>query len=400
VEHKQIVIIGASAAGVSAAEAVVEAGGGRAVGLLLIGAEQRLPYKRTKVSKTFAAGFEPEAFALRERAWFAEHGVKLASGRTVTAIDIEGHTLRLDDNKEVAWERLVLATGAESNRLGLDEEVDEAVHQAHDIAGVEALRRSALGAQTALVVGMGVMGVEVAEQLARMGKQVTLVGDSAELMSGELNAPARRRLAGLLEQSGVRLRYEASVERVERVGVGAGAGLRVVLEGGSVERVDMAVSCIGMRPNTALARAAGLSVERGVVVDAQLRTSHPDVYAAGDLAQHPDGRVTHLWRHALHQGRVAGGNAAGGAEGYAFVPFRLKCEVFGGYFFSLGLPAAAELQRYEVVEHAGAARYLCGYYREGRLAGLVMCDDKANQRAYNQAVVEGWQRGVFERAFL
>ena len=64
----------------------------------------------------------------------------------------------------------------------------------------------------------------------------------------------------------------------------------------------------------ALARAAGLSVERGVVVDAQLRTSHPDVYAAGDVAQHPDGRVTHLWRHALHQGRVAGLNAAGGAE--------------------------------------------------------------------------------------
>jgi NAD(P)H-nitrite reductase large subunit len=396
VDHKQLVIIGASAAGVSAAEAVVEARCGRVESLLLIGGEQRLPYKRTKVSKTFASGFDPEAFALRGRAWYAEHGVELALGRTVIAVDLEARTLRLDDGQEVAWQRLVLATGSEPNRLRLDAEIVETVHQAHDIARVEALRKSSQEARTALVVGMGVMGVEVAEQLARMGKQVTLVGDTAELMPGELNGPARQRLAGVLERGGVRLRYGASVERVER----AGAGLRVLLEGRSVDTVDMVVSCVGMRPNTSLACAAGLSVERGVVVDAQLRTSHPDVHAAGDVAQHPGGRVTHLWRHALHQGRTAGRNAAGGAEDYAFVPFRLKCEVFGGYFFSLGVPAAGELERYEMVEHEDGPRYLCGYYLEGRLSGLVMCDDKANQGQYNQAVVEGWERSAFERAFL
>lgn len=397
-KRKQIVIIGASAAGVSAAEAIVEAGRAASGATLLIGAEDRLPYKRTKVCKRFAAGFEPDAFALHPPTWYAEHGVELALGRTVTALDLAAHTLRLDDGAEVGWERLVLATGAAPNRLRLADDVGAAVQQAHLIGAAEALRAAAAGVRTALVVGTGVLGVEVAEQLVQLGLGVTQLGDTPGLMPGELNEPARARLAALLQANGVRLRHGACVSRVERAG--PGAGLRVVLEGGAALTADLVVPCVGMRPETALARAAGLQVERGVLVDARLRASHPDVFAAGDVAQHPDGRVTHLWRHALQQGRVAGLNAAGGAEAYAFVPFRLKCEVFGDYFFSLGVPPPARLADHEVIEHARGARYLCGYYRGGHLAGLVMCGDKANQKAYGRAVVEGWDRAAFERAFL
>ncbi len=122
--------------------------------------------------------------------------------------------------------------------------------------------------------------------------------------------------------------------------------------------------------------------------------------AAGDVAEHGGGRLTHLWRHAQHQGRVAGINAAGGAATYELVPFRVKCKLFDQYFFALRRPGPGQLDPLEVVEHTSDHRYLCSYYREGRLVGLIMVNDEARQRQYNLAVVEAWERRTFERAFL
>ena len=169
---------------------------------------------------------------------------------------------------------------------------------------------------------------------------------------------------------------------------------------GRTDSFDLVAYGTGVEPDIDLAVAAGLDSERGVLVDEQLRTSHPTIFAAGDVAQHRDGRLTHLWRQAEEQGRVAGLNAAGGAESYRFVPFRLKCEIFDHYFFSVGRPTPEEVEAYEVVECTDGTRYLCAYYREGALAGLVMIGDKDRQKQYLRAVVERWSRLRFEAEFL
>lgn len=398
-EHKDIVIVGGSAAGVEAARAVASAGEGSSA--MVISAEQRLPYKRTKVSKAFAAGFEQDAFALQEEPWWRDQGFDLRLGVRALSLDPEGRTLDLDDGSRMSWERLVLATGAEAFRLPLAEDVARsgAVHYAHDIAQVEALRGKAApdAVRSVLVVGMGAMGVEVAEQLKRMGKEVTLAGDTGAVLEQELNAPAQALLAGQLQQNGVRLRIGETVCQVER----AGQGLRVGFQGSQEEQVyDLVVFCIGTRLRTGLAQAAGLTVDRGVVVDQELRTSSPPIFAAGDAAQQPDGRVTYLWRHAMEQGRIAGLNAMGAAERYTFAPFRLKVKVFGSYYFALDRPAPADEERYEVAESRDGGRYLCAYYLGQRLSGLVMVNDPDNQKRYNLAVVEGWDRRRFEAEFL
>ena len=401
--QKDIVIVGGSAAGVQAARAVAEAGQGQRA--MVITAEQRLPYKRTKVSKKFAAGFERDAFALQDQAWWREHGFDLRLGARATELDPAAHTLTLDSGQVVRWERLVLATGATPNRLALDDDVaaHEMVHYAHNIAQVETLRAAAARdtVRSALVVGMGAMGVEVAEQLRRLGKEVTLTGDTPAPLADELNLPGRQRLTGLLGQNGVRLRCGQMVHSVERTEENtAESGLTVTWEGADQgQTFDLVAFCIGTCPRVGLARRAGLSVGRGVEVDGCLRTSHPDIFAAGDAAQHRSGRVTYLWRHATEQGRVAGLNALGGGETYRYVPFRLKVKVFGGYFFALDRPAAADLRRYEVVETNQGQRYLCAYYLDGRLRGLIMMDDEPNQKRYNQAVGERWDRPRFEREF-
>ncbi len=392
-QQQRIVIVGGSAAGQSAAEALVERGHRGPV--TLITAEDRAPYQRTKVSKSFAAGFARDAFALVEPGWYERHRIELLVGRTVAAIDRAGHRIELDDGARLAWERLVLATGAEPRRLPLPDDVAGLVHHAHDVTQIEAIAAHARRAETALVVGMGVLGAEVAEQLARLGKRVTLAGDSSAVMQGELNEPAAKMLRETFVDNGVELAFDDRVCSIARAGA---EQLRVELAAAGSRSFDMVVCCIGTQLRTELARAAGLRVETGVVVDHQLRTSDPEILAAGDVAQHSGGRLTHLWRHALHQGAVAGANAAGADERYRLEPFRLKCKLFDRYFFSLGRPAPADEASYEVVEERSddGGRYRCCYYREGRVAGIVMCNDEPRQKLYNQAVVERWERARVE----
>ena len=370
---------------------------------MLISAELRLPYKRTKVSKKFAAGFERDAFALQDEAWWRHHGFDLRLGARAVALDPHAHSLDLAHGQRLTWDRLVLAVGATANQLPLDDETaaSSRVHHAHDISQVEALRAAAAeqDVRTTLVVGAGAMGVEVAEQLRRMGKKVTLTGDTPAPLAEELNLTAQERLASVLAQNGLGLRCDTLVKDVTLAQEG---GLNVRFQGpdkSEARRFDLVVLCMGTRLRVGLARRAGLAVERGVKVDANLRTSCADIFAAGDIAQHPDGRVTYLWRHAMEQGRVAGLNALGGEQRHRHVPFRLKVKVFDHYFFALDRPAPEDLDRHDVVEVRDGPRYLCAYYLEGRLKGLVMMDDEQNQKRYNQAVGEGWSRKKLEEVF-
>ncbi|MBW2459203.1 MAG: FAD-dependent oxidoreductase, partial [Deltaproteobacteria bacterium] len=314
-EQGDIVIIGGSAAGVAAASAIVEAEHRGTT--VLITAEDRLPYKRTKVSKSFAKGFSRDGFAIQEPSWFEQAGIELKTGTTVTAIDLDGQSVALADGSARHWDELILATGARPRQLTVEPAARDRVFFAHDIAQVEALRRRAASKEDALVIGLGVLGTEVAEQLVRMGKRVTMVGDTEQVMTEHLNEIACRKLADVLAQQGVRLLFGETVGQI------ASQGDRVCVDLQTARQqlgCDMVVCCIGLEVRSELARQAGLTTDHGIVVDDQLRTSHPQVLAAGDVAEHPGGRLTHLWRHAQHQGRVAGINAAGGAATYEFVP--------------------------------------------------------------------------------
>ena len=364
--------------------------------VLLVDAEDRIPYKRTKVSKSFAAGFQRDAFCLAEEPRYRDDGLALLTGRRAIHLDPQAHTLMLDNGRRIGWEKIILATGTTPRRLDVARDVLERIHFPVTAAAAEALREEALRSQTALVIGMGVLGVEVADQLVRMGKKVTVAGNRSVLMPDELNTVASGRLERVLLDAGVELLYETQVNDIQV----SDSGYDVSFSGPVPDRsFDLVVCGIGVEPNTALAARAGLEVDRGIRVNHQLQTSHPDVLAAGDVAQHPDGRVTHLWRHAEHQGRVAGRNAAGAGESYRFVPFRLKCSILDSYFFSVGRPAPESLSEYEVVEHTSGARYLCSYYRDSHLEGLIMLNDEDRRSDYLQAVVEKWPRKRFESTF-
>lgn len=392
--HYDVAIVGGYAAGFSAAVAITQRQPGARVAL--IDAEDQLPYKRTKVSKSFVNGLVPDQFRLEDRSWYTTSGVELLTGLRVTGIEPTAHTLQLADGRSIAWNALVLAPGTRPRRPAFAPQIADRLHYPVSATTVERLYRAAVPAETVLVVGMGVLGVEVVDQLRRMGKQVTFVGRGPVVMPRELNADACSRMEQTLRDGGVELIFDEQVAAIEPDGDRLAATFTA---SGVTRRFDLVVYGTGVEPNLDLAVAAGLETDRGIVVDHQLRTSHPAILAAGDVAQHPDRSVTHLWRHAEQQGRIAGLNAVGGTEPYRLVPFRVKCEIFDSYFFSIGRPESGDLSAYDVVRSTDGDRYLCAYYRDGALHGLVMIGDKARRTQYLQAVVEHWPQQRFETEF-
>ena len=450
--HVDILIIGSGAAGQAAAEAAAAARAARPLSICLVSNEDRLPYKRTKISKTMAQGFEVDAFAVQSANWYRDQGVELLTGTEVTRIDPDRRVAELGNGEaSITFERLILATGAAPRLPEADAGTRGQIHCTHDIADIEELRAAALRAVTAapagekpraVVLGGGVLGLEVGYDLHQLGLHVAVVDRNERLMHRELDAYAGEIALEQCRRNGMDLYlgeadYEvrgapASAPAATADGAEPNPGparaasapdapgpAEVVLpRAGVTIRADVVAAALGVVPHTHLAAAAHLDTGRGIRVDRELRTSHPGVFAAGDCAEHPDGRVTHLWRDALRQGAVAGANAAADilgrpeTESYVYEPFRLKCEVFGTYFFSLCRPSPDRNDDYGHRRYYDGPRYVHAYLRRdgtaagrpnapdsARVAGVVMVNDKDNHKRYMQAVNEEWTIRDFEAAF-
>ena len=389
------VIIGTGIAGMSALAAVSEKEPTHEI--VLVGDEDRLPYKRTKISKHIARGFERDEFALHDPEWFSQRNVDLKLGRKVVAIDPHRQTVVLDGGDRIGWKRLIIATGARAREPGIpgyDADFCRTVRQAGD---VERLMQSITGNQSVLVVGAGVLGIEIAEQLRAKGSAVRLISSGSSAMPRELNRTAERTMRTLLEAAEIDLILNHRIVSVSRAG-GATDGIVVRTTAGEFA-ADLVVFAIGSVPETQLAADAGLEVREGILVDEFLETSIKGIYAAGDAVQRRGAAVSHLWHEAEAQGRFAGLNAVGPPVAYPATAYRLKCEVFGHYFFSMGYPGPDAEGGHEIIEDIETP-YRCFYFQDGRLTGTVMVDDGKRSKEYESAVRQGLDKTQVRERFL
>jgi 3-phenylpropionate/trans-cinnamate dioxygenase ferredoxin reductase component len=314
-------IVGAGLAGAKAAETLRERGfDGR---IVLIGDEPVRPYERPPLSKGYLTGEADQASVfVHDEAFYPGHSIELCTGTAVTGIDPAGHALTLSGGTRLRYDRALLATGSAPRRLTLPGADLDGVHYLRTLADADALSAAAGAASSAVVIGAGWVGAEVTASLRRRGLAVTLIEPCAVPLERVLGPEIGAVYADLHARHGVTLRFGEGVQALH----GQGHVRQVRTTTGTTVAADLVVAGIGAQPRTRLAAAAGLAVDNGVVTDEHLRTSHPDIYAAGDIANawHPRFgarlRVEH-WANALHQGETAAANMLGVDEPYANVPY-------------------------------------------------------------------------------
>lgn len=304
-ESSTMVIVGAGLAGATAAQTLrMEGFDGR---IVLLGEEPELPYERPPLSKGYLTGKTARSqIYVHDAAFYAEHDIEVRTGARAAALDLPSSEVALETGERLRFDRLLLATGASPRRLQVPGADLEGIHYLRDVADAGALRQSLAAGGRLVVVGAGWIGAEIAASARERGLEVTVVEPAAVPLARVLGPEVGGFYARLHADHGVELLLGTGLAGFE----GAGRVERVLTSDGRRIPADTVVVGIGVQPRAELAERAGLTVDDGVVVDELLRTSHPRVFAAGDIARahHPfygeHIRVEH-WATARDQGAAA-----------------------------------------------------------------------------------------------
>lgn len=364
---ERVVIIGGGAAGFAAAERLRREG--FAGSLTLLSADDAAPYDRPNLSKDYLAGTAPEEWIpLRPDAFYAENGIELRLGATVAAIDPAGRRVLLaGGGGELPFDRLLLATGAEPVRPPIPGADGPQVHTLRSLKDSRALIEAAKAAQSAVLIGAGFIGLEVAASLRARGLTVHVVAPDRRPLERVLGPELGDLVRRLHEEQGVAFHLEEGVAGIEPG--------RVRLSSGRSLDADMVVLGTGVRPRTELAERAGLAVDHGVLVDEWLETSAPGIFAAGDITRWPDPhtgeriRIEH-WVVAERQGQAAALNMLGGDGRARFTaaPF------FWSRHYDTSINYVGHAQRWDAIEvegDIGARDAVVRYRRDGKVLAVA-----------------------------
>ena len=360
----RIVILGGGAAGFAAAEMLRrrEYEGS----IVMLSDDAAAPVDRPNLSKDYLAGKAPEDWVpLRPDSFYAENGIELRLRTNVAGIDARAHEVSLAGGSRVPYDRLLLATGAEPVRLSIPGSDQPHLHTLRTLADCRAIIERAKAARRAVVLGASFIGLEVAASLRARGIEVHVVAPEKRPMERILGPQMGDFVRSLHQEQGVIFHLEDTASAID--------SKRVTLKSGGMLDADLVVAGIGVRPRTALAEAAGLALDRGVVVNAYLETSMPGIFAAGDIARWPDPhsgesiRVEH-WVVAERQGQTAALNMLGHRDKFAAVPF------FWSQHYDIPINYVGHAEKWDELTIDGdieAKDCLIRYKRNGRVLAVA-----------------------------
>jgi len=375
--------------------------------ITLISKEPHVGYNRIMLSPVLAGDTAFKDTYLYDNSEYEQLGITVLAGVAVETIDTKCQCIELDDGQTLNYAKLVMATGSTARVIPFPNHTAEGVHVFRDLADVTALMDYASQGKTGLVIGGGVLGLEVACALAAQGASMTVIHMDGYVLNRQLDLPAAELLQAELSRRGVGLAVSAHTEAIEMNDAGEVCGLS--LKDGRMLVADFIVMAVGVIPNTALAKQSGIEVNRGIVVDGFMHTSCPNVYAIGEcieregelfgmvapVNQQVDTLVTVL-KDALikNDTNVIGNKAAVPDHWVPFVskPLSLKLKVSGMSAFSAGQIAfddkVADTIETLVYRQPELNHYHCLYLKENKLIGAVLYGDTSDGSFYSQLIID------------
>ena len=395
-----LIIIGNGMAAARLCEDLAEHALGR-YAIAVIGEEPQLAYNRILLSSVLAGDVSASDISLKPAVWWRDRGVTLRYGAAATAVDIAARTVTLADGKMLAFAKLVFATGSRAIRLPVTGSELRGVRTFRDMADVASIARAAGGGTRAVVIGGGLLGIEAACGLAKAGAKVTLGHLMDRLMERQLDARAAAMLKRAVERKGIEVLLEAATTKF----LGDDRVEAVEFKDGRTVAADMVVVAVGIRPNAEIAAAAGLAVNRGIIVDDRLSTNTADVFAIGECAEHR-GVCYGLVEPANEQAHVLSERLSGRNVQYGGSVNATNLKVSGVHVFSAGDFLGAAGTEPIVLADPGLGTYRKLVIADGCLVGAVLYGDTTDALWYlelirSRAAIESFRQDlIFGRALV
>ena len=369
--HKQkLVLVGNGMAGVRCIEEILQHNPD-AFEITIFGSEPHVNYNRILLSTVLQGSTSVADIVINDRDWYEQNNIQLFSGETVAAIDTEKKVIKTDQDRQVPYDILILATGSVPFMLPLPGADKDGVIAFRTIEDCQTMVETAKQYKKAVVIGGGLLGLEAARGLLNLGMDVHVVHIADYLMERQLDRTAAKMLQAELEVQGMKFLLEkhtaeiAGEDRVERL----------VFKDGTEVEADLVVMAVGVRPNVRLAQESGIEVNRAIVVNDYLETSVPNVYAVGECVEHR-GMVYGLVKPLYEQGKILAKRICGiDSEGYEGSVLSTQLKISGVDVFSVGQFIEDETAKAVTIHNAADGIYKKAVFREDKMIGAVLFGD-------------------------
>lgn len=376
--EKNFVIIGSGVAAVNAAKTIREYDKGS--NIFIFGEEPLLPYKRIKLSKDLYSDLHSEKVLIKKKKWYQDNHISVFINTKVVKINTDEQFIVTSNEAVFSYHKLLICTGANNRRLEINGINKKNIFTIRDMKEADELKGHLEDKESVVTIGGGVQGLETAWSILKAGKKVSIVEVAPLLMRRQLDTKSSLLLKRKIEKEGVKVYLNTSIDSI----LGKESVTGIKMNDNSQINCDSIVYSIGVTPNTKLVHDTAIKLNRGIVVDEEMRTNIDSVYAAGDVAE-VNNEIEGLWGTALEQGRVAGSNMVSKTAIYKKEIPTTIFNAFNVSLFSIGVVNEEQCDT-TIVEEDGKEKYTRLFIKDNKIVGVISLEGVAASISYKSAI--------------
>lgn len=376
--EKNFVIIGSGVAAVNAAKTIREYDKGS--NIFIFGEEPSLPYKRIKLSKDLYSDLNSEKVLIKKKKWYQDNHISVFINTKVVKINTDEQFIVTSNEAVFSYHKLLICTGANNRRLEINGIHKKNIFTIRDMKEADELKGHLEDKESVVTIGGGVQGLETAWSILKAGKKVSIVEVAPLLMRRQLDTKSSLLLKRKIEKEGVKVYLNTSIDSI----LGKESVTGIKMNDNSQINCDSIVYSIGVTPNTKLVHDTAIKLNRGIVVDEEMRTNIDSVYAAGDVAE-VNNEIEGLWGTALEQGRVAGSNMVSKTAIYKKEIPTTIFNAFNVSLFSIGVVNEEQCDT-TIVEEDGKEKYTRLFIKDNKIVGVISLEGVAASIPYKSAI--------------